>query len=159
MIGPHGSRTCACASHPALRLPTTATMPKVPARLLTGEELVLLKEQEFWTVKEAAGYLRVGEGQIRTSIQSGQIPCFRAGTWMRIPRRQFLAALEAGALTEDTPTWPEDEVVRLPRMTRNRFTTSRLGHQARTGPISAPRPRGRGPLQVPHRARAHETRA
>ena len=87
-------------------------MPKVPARLLTADEIARLRAQEIWTVSEAAAFMRVGKGLIRTAIQRGQIPCFRAGTWMRIPRRQFLAALESGALAEDAP--PEDaDIVRL----------------------------------------------
>ena len=87
-------------------------MPKVPERLLTADELARLSEQEFWTVEEAAAVLRVGKGLIRTAIRRGTIPCFRAGTWMRIPRRRFLELLEVGSLTLDTP---EAEIVRLPQ--------------------------------------------
>jgi len=74
-------------------------MPNVPDRLLTGDEIAQLNEQEFWTVAEAAAFLRVGQGVIRTAIRRGTIPCFRVGTWMRIPRRRFLESVEAGALT------------------------------------------------------------
>ena len=87
-------------------------MPKVPERLLTAEELAHLNEQEFWTVEEAAAMLRVGKGFIRSAIRRGAIPCFRAGTWMRIPRRRFLELLETGALKVDTP---DAEIVRLPQ--------------------------------------------
>lgn len=87
-------------------------MPKVPERLLTANELARLHEQDFWTVEEAAAVLRVGKGLIRTAIRRGTIPCFRAGTWMRIPRRRFLELLEAGALTLDAPV---AEIVRLPQ--------------------------------------------
>ena len=87
-------------------------MPKVPERRLTADELASLHAQEFWTVEEAAAVLRVGKGLIRTAIRRGTIPCFRAGTWMRIPRRRFLELLETGALTLDVPV---AEIVRLPQ--------------------------------------------
>ncbi len=88
-------------------------MPRVPAKLLTADEIESLNSQEFLTVREAAGLLRVGQGLIRTAIRRGTIPCFRAGTWMRIPRRRLLELLEAGALTLDAPE-SDAEIVRLP---------------------------------------------
>ena len=87
-------------------------MPKVPDQLLTGAELAHLNEQEFWTVAEAAAVLRVGKGLIRTAIRRGAIPCFRAGTWMRIPRRRFLELIETGELKLEQP---DAEIVRLPQ--------------------------------------------
>jgi len=89
-------------------------MPKVPQRLLTADEQASLQAQEFWTVRDAARYLRVGEGLIRSGIHCGEIPCIRAGTWMRIPRRRFMQALESGALMPDAPE-ADAEIVRLPQ--------------------------------------------
>ena len=88
-------------------------MPKVPERRLTADEIAYLNEQEFWSVEEAAAMLRVGKGIIRTAIRRGTIPCFRVGTWMRIPRRRLLNLLEAGALKAIDR--PEAEIVRLPQ--------------------------------------------
>lgn len=88
-------------------------MPKVPAQRVSAGELARLRQEEIWTVREAAQFLRVGEGLIRSGIHRGAIPCIRAGTWMRIPRRRFLEAIEAGALVADEPA-AEAEIVRLP---------------------------------------------
>lgn len=90
-----------------------ATMPKVPRRLLTADELASLHAQEFWTVEEVAAVLRVGPGFVRTAIHRGTIPCMRAGMRMLIPRRRFMQALEAGALMPDAPE-ADAEIVRLP---------------------------------------------
>lgn len=87
-------------------------MPNVPERLLTADEIAQLNAQEFWTVAEAAAFLRVGQGVIRTAVRRGTIPCFRVGTWMRIPRRRFLESVESGALTLETA---DAEIVRLPQ--------------------------------------------
>lgn len=86
-------------------------MPKVPERRLAAEEIAELEAQEWWTVQETADWLRVGPGFIRTAIRRGAIPCFRAGTWMRIPRRQLMEAMESGALAMEVP---DSDIVRLP---------------------------------------------
>ena len=90
-------------------------MPRVPTRILSADELARLNELEFLTVREAAAYIRVGQGLIRSGIRRGTIPSYRVGTWFRIPRRQFLASLEAGALSDVNEPEAVAEIVRLPQ--------------------------------------------
>ena len=87
-------------------------MPRMPSCTLTAKELAGLEEKEFWTVEEAAGKLRVGQEMIRRFIRTGALPCFRVGTWFRIPRLKFYEALESGALEAEQQ--PAGELVRLP---------------------------------------------
>jgi excisionase family DNA binding protein len=54
-------------------------------------------EQHFLTVRELADYLRVSRRKAYELVAAGEVPSFRVGSSLRIPRAELDAQLSASA--------------------------------------------------------------
>jgi excisionase family DNA binding protein len=54
-------------------------------------------EQHFLTVRELAAYLRVSRRKAYELVATGEVPSFRVGSSLRIPRAELDAQLSASA--------------------------------------------------------------
>jgi excisionase family DNA binding protein len=57
-------------------------------------------EQHFLTVRELADYLRVSRRKAYELVAAGEVPSFRVGSSLRIPRAELDAQLSASALSK-----------------------------------------------------------